>query len=329
MVKRPDTLRPGVYVHTCVARAGAQGTPAQRAGLAGQVGQGAPVGPALIGTPEELEPFGTGSALYEMGLAALAQGCGPFWVAAAGEDYAAALSALSLQEGVGVLVSDGEPQALLETLKTAAQAGREQVGVVPVGDPEEAVAAAGALDSARAAVVCDGGQDTHATAAAFGVQVAAQGASGSLNGLWVDCPPPGQGGLTPTQSAALLAAGVCPFEPAGEGLRCVRAVTTHTGEGRTWADLSAVLAVDQVVRGVREAVSNRLGGLKNSAATRESIASQILVELEAQRQLGLIDRYDAPVVAAHPQDPAVCVATLRFQVAPELGQVLLAAEILV
>ena len=55
----------------------------------------------------------------------------------------------------------------------------------------------------------------------------------------------------------------------------------------------------------------------------------ILVELEAQRQLGLIDRYDAPVVAAHPQDPAVCVATLRFQVAPELGQVLLAAEILV
>ena len=76
-------------------------------------------------------------------------------------------------------------------------------------------------------------------------------------------------------------------------------------------------------------MTGRLGSLKNSAATRESIATQVLVELEAQRQLGRIDRYEPPVVAAHPQDPAVCVATLRFQVAPELGQILLAAEILV
>ena len=108
-----------------------------------------------------------------------------------------------------------------------------------------------------------------------------------------------------------------------------RAVTTRTGEGRAWADLAAVLAVDEVVRGVRAGVAGRLAGQKHTAATRESIASQILVELEAQRQLGRIDRYEPPVVAAHPQDPAVCVATLRFQVAPELGQILLAAEILV
>lgn len=329
MVKLPDSLRPGVFVHTCVVRAGAQGGGLRRAALAGQAAPGAPAGPVLVRGAEDLAPFGEGTALYEMGLAALAAGGAPLWVAAAGQDYAAALSALAAQEGVGVLVSDGGGQALRQLLEEGAAAGREQVGILAGGDPQEAAQLAGELASARVAVACDGGQATHATAAAFGAQVAARGADGGLNGLWVDCPPPSQGGLTPAQSAGLLAAGVCPFEPAGEGLCCVRAVTTRTGEGRAWADLAAVLAVDEVVRGVRAGVAGRLAGQKHTAATRESIASQILVELEAQRQLGRIDRYEPPVVAAHPQDPAVCVATLRFQVAPELGQILLAAEILV
>ena len=77
MVKLPDSLRPGVFVHTCVVRAGAQGGGLRRAALAGQAAPGAPAGPVLVRGAEDLAPFGEGTALYEMGLAALAAGAPP------------------------------------------------------------------------------------------------------------------------------------------------------------------------------------------------------------------------------------------------------------
>ena len=73
----------------------------------------------------------------------------------------------------------------------------------------------------------------------------------------------------------------------------------------------------------------RLRGLKNNAVTRESIASQITVELEAKRALGVIDSYEPPRVTAHPCDASVCVATLSMRVAPEISQIVVAAEIVV
>ena len=77
------------------------------------------------------------------------------------------------------------------------------------------------------------------------------------------------------------------------------------------------------------AAGTRLRGLKNNAVTRESIASQITVELEAKRALGVIDSYEPPRVTAHPCDASVCVATLSMRVAPEISQIVVAAEIVV
>ena len=131
----------------------------------------------------------------------------------------------------------------------------------------------------------------------------------------------------------LLAAGVTPFERCGGEVRCVRALTTsRTVNGlpdNTFSALSTVLAVDEVVGAVRRAVRARLRGLKNNAVTRESIASQITVELERERALGVIDSYRPPRVAAHPDDASVCVATLSLRVAPEINQIVIAADIVV
>ena len=57
MVKLPDSLRPGVFVHTCVVRAGAQGGGLRRAALAGQAAPGAPAGPVLVRGAEDLAPY--------------------------------------------------------------------------------------------------------------------------------------------------------------------------------------------------------------------------------------------------------------------------------
>ena len=113
----------------------------------------------------------------------------------------------------------------------------------------------------------------------------------------------------------------------------MRALTTsRTVNGlpdNTFSALSTVLAVDEVVGAVRRAVRARLHGLKNNAVTRESIASQITVELERERALGVIDSYRPPRVAAHPDDASVCVATLSLRVAPEINQIVIAADIVV
>lgn len=112
----------------------------------------------------------------------------------------------------------------------------------------------------------------------------------------------------------------------------MRAITTgRTGDASEGphAALSTALAVDAVVTAVRGAVGTRLRGLKNNAVTRESIASQITVELEAKRALGVIDSYEPPRVTAHPCDASVCVATLSMRVAPEISQIVVAAEIVV
>ena len=168
--------------------------------------------------------------------------------------------------------------------------------------------------------------------AAFAAAAANAAGTNSLNGLPLRLEKPFDGMLTAVQIETLLRAGVAPFERRGEGAACVRAVTTgRTGDAAEGphAALSTALAVDAVVTAVRGAVGTRLRGLKNNAVTRESIASQITVELEAKRALGVIDSYEPPRVTAHPCDASVCVATLSMRVAPEISQIVVAAEIVV
>lgn len=168
--------------------------------------------------------------------------------------------------------------------------------------------------------------------AAFAAAAANAAGTNSLNGLPLRLEKPFDGTLTAVQIETLLRAGVAPFERRGEGAACVRAVTTgRTGDAveGPHAALSTALAVDAVVSAVRGAVGTRLRGLKNNAVTRESIASQITVELEAKRALGVIDSYEPPRVTAHPCDASVCVATLSMRVAPEISQIVVAAEIVV
>ncbi|WP_066456888.1 phage tail sheath C-terminal domain-containing protein [Anaerotruncus rubiinfantis] len=332
MIHIPTTMRPGVFTDLRVHAAAACGMYRGIAAVARTV-SGEPGEATLVRDPAQAAVFGTDSALYEMIKALLEAGASQIYAIPAGEDYTAAFAAAE-RLPVYLLVCDGGADVLAAHISACCENGRERIGLLAVSDPTAAAAAAGTLNHPHIAVICDGGDDTHVTAAAFAAAVARFGASGSLNGLPVRSVGGSGGTLTAAQAEMLLAAGAIPFEVCGGEAVCVRAVTSCTKDAdgepdATFRDLSTVLAVDEVLDTVRRAVKARLRGCKNNAATRESIASQITVELEAMRARGILDSYRPPVVAAHPQDSAVCVATLGIRVAPEISQIVLRAEITV
>ncbi|MCR2026100.1 hypothetical protein [Anaerotruncus colihominis] len=334
MINLPDSMRPGVYTSTDV-RSGAASVDKRTAVAA--------VGPAKadyepVGTIVEVHAyadaavFGEESALCAMARALLAGGVSRVLAVAAGTDYETAFAALEGESGLFAVVSDGGGAALAHHINACCAMGRERVGIVAVSEVEAAAEAAGAINHTRVMVACDAGTRTAEVAAAFAAAAANAAGTNSLNGLPLRLEKPFDGTLTAVQIETLLRAGVAPFERRGEGAACVRAVTTgRTGDAveGPHAALSTALAVDAVVSAVRGAVGTRLRGLKNNAVTRESIASQITVELEAKRALGVIDSYEPPRVTAHPCDASVCVATLSMRVAPEISQIVVAAEIVV
>ena len=334
MINLPDSMRPGVYTSTDV-RSGAASVDKRTAVAA--VGQAKadyePVGTIVeVHAYADAAVFGEESALCAMARALLAGGVSRVLAVAAGTDYETAFAALEGESGLFAVVSDGGGAALAHHINACCAMGRERVGIVAVSEAEAAAEAAGAINHTRVMVACAGGTRTADVAAAFAAAAANAAGTNSLNGLPLRLEKPFDGTLTAVQIETLLRAGVAPFERRGEGAACVRAVTTgRTGDAveGPHAALSTALAVDAVVSAVRGAVGTRLRGLKNNAVTRESIASQITVELEAKRALGVIDSYEPPRVTAHPCDASVCVATLSMRVAPEISQIVVAAEIVV
>ena len=334
MINLPDSMRPGVYTSTDI-RIGtaAAGTRAAIAAV-GQAKAGyEPAGTAVeVRSYTDASAFGEESTLCAMARALLAGGVSRVLAVAVGADYEAAFAALEGERDLFAVVSDGGGAALARHVDACCAMGRERVGIVAAAEAEAAVAAAAEINTTGVLVACDAGTRTAEVAAAFAAAAANAAGTNSLNGLPLRLEKPFDGMLTAVQIETLLRAGVAPFEGRGEGAACVRAITTgRTGDASEGphAALSTALAVDAVVTAVRGAVGTRLRGLKNNAVTRESIASQITVELEAKRALGVIDSYEPPRVTAHPCDASVCVATLSMRVAPEISQIVVAAEIVV
>jgi len=331
MVKIPTTMRPGVFVHTSIqpvfssagTRSGVVAVAQAGGGTAGEV--------IKITTLSQAAVFGVGSVLYGMVKTLLDAETAPVYAVPAGQDYAAAFAACQPLADVCAVVSDGGADALSKHISTCCDQGKEQIGILAVSGVSGACQAAQSINNTHVVVVCDGGNKTTVTAAAFAAVLAACGADGSLNGAGVPFGAIFDGTLTASEIQTLLQSGVTPFERCGDEVECVRAVTSCTRvdgiADRTFANLSTILAIDDVISSVRHTVKSRLKGLKNNAATRESIASQITIELEAKRALGIIDSYRAPVVAVHPQDSSICVATLMFKVAPEINQIVISTEI--
>ncbi len=330
MTELPKTLRPGVFFTTGTAPA-CCGTARGGAAVMAQAESGE-IGRAVrLETAADARQFGGDSALCRMATILLEAGISPVWAVPAGTDYEATYAACEALEDVLAVTGDDGAQALCAHVERCRENGKERVGILPAFSVEAACAMAKAANSPHLVVVCDGGTRTEETAAALAAVVAAAPAGENLNGAALPLAE-FDGTLSDSQIETLLESGVTPVERVDAKASVVRAVTSCTSalgrQTRAFSSLSATLAADDVVRTIRQAVRIRLKGMKNTAVTRESIASQIVVELENKLAQGVIDSYLPPVVKPHPDDPSVCVVTLRFRAAPEISQIVISAQIL-
>ena len=133
------------------------------------------------------------------------------------------------------------------------------------------------------------------------------------------------------EGETLLGAGVTPLETQPGGVEIIRAVTTRTKTGGktdlSFLPVNTILIIDHVMETVRGALKSRLTGMKNTTQTRESIASQVTVELGQLLDGEIIESYEPPRVYVHPDDPAVLVVELAFAVAHAANQILISASI--
>lgn len=330
MTELPKTLRPGVFISAGIAPA-CCGTTRGGAAVVAQAGSGETGKAVRLETAADVLQFGGDSALCRMASILLEAGISPVWAVPAGTDYEAAYAACEALEEILAVTGDGGAQALCAHVERCGEKGKERVGILPALSVEAACAMAKAANSPHLVIVCDGGTRTEETAAAFAAAVAAAPAGENLNGTELPLAE-FDGTLSDGQIEALLGSGVMPVERVDAKASVVRAVTSCTSvlgrQTRAFSSLSATLAADDVVRTIRQAVRLRLKGMKNTAVTRESIASQIVVELENKLAQGVIDSYLPPVVKPHPDDPSVCVVTLRFRAATEISQIVISAQIL-
>ena len=330
MTQLPKTLRPGVFFSVGTAPA-CCGTAREGAAVVAQAESGEPGKAVRLETAADARQFGGDSALCRMASILLESGVSPVWAVSAGTDYEAAYAACEALENVLAVTGDGGAQALCAHVERCREHGKERVGILPAFSVETACAMAKTANSPHLVVVCDGGTRTEETTAAFAAVAVAAPAGENLNGTVLPLTE-FDGMLSDSQIEALLGSGVTPVERVDAKASVVRAVTSCTSalgrQTRAFSSLSAALAADDVVRTIRQAVRLRLKGMKNTAVTRESIASQIVVELENKLAQGVIDSYQPPVVKPHPDDPSVCVVTLRFRAAPEISQIVISAQIL-
>ena len=268
--------------------------------------------------------------------------CYPVGQSPSAADYTAAFAALGQEENIGVLLCDSQEEAILQAMKASALASsqnkRERVAIAAHPDWEQAIYLAQNLNCERVVLCCGSGTVDGKTyhpallAAALGGAVLCQeDPSLSLNGERLPALTGLAQNLSQEAVEQLLTWGVTPAEKIGSWVECISAITTRTRtdgvEDRTYRQLGTLRIIDDLLITVRTALKERLHGLKNTPQTRESIASQVTVELAAKQQQGLLESFDPPVVYQSQDDPGVCVVELAVTVAHVMDQIFILAQV--
>jgi len=259
--------------------------------------------------------------------------------------YAEALQRLEEYDDVYCIVCDSADTSVLALLKThveeCSEARRERLGFAGPDSMDSMQATAQAVNSER---ICLGFPAAKVTedSEALGVYTACGyaalcTAADDPAASFHSAPVQGIAGLSQRLSEAdidrCIDSGVTPFEMVLGKCELIRAVTTRTKTGSTpdltFQSVNTILVIDNCLSTIRNALKLRLRGLKNNAVTRESIRSQVTVELQRKLDAGIIEGYGAPTVYQSAGDPAVCVVELTFEVCHSINQIHISAHITV
>lgn len=276
--------------------------------------------------------------LSELARLVLKNGAGKVYGIPAGADYDAAFAYAAGLEDVAAVVCDSTDlsvqKSMMQTVTECSAAGKERIAVAAGADGETVeslIARAAALNCERVVLTAPGGIG------------AAAAMAGAIAGSSDPALPLSGGELAGVEELSavygnneidlLVRGGVTPLETVGNRCFVVRAVTTRTttdGIADTaWRELTTVTVADDVIPGIRRALSLRFRRTKNNSRTRGAIRSLVVLELENRVRAEIIDSYEDVTVEASPEDPTVCLVEFAFTVTHGLNQIWLSAHITV
>lgn len=339
-----NNQRPGVYSsYTTVSR---YATPrsAKSCGLLVKLS------PDLCGQVHEIDSYLAGKVLlaesYDNLVAKtclqimFGAGVSKVYLSGVGDSYSDAAELLEGIESIGITATDAytisEAKQVLNSTIIASENGRERLCFFGCKDTAKATEMAEALNHERAVVVAgdiEFERNTFQSIACYGLAaevLAKSDPSYSFNGTVL-------GGFKVQSSYSeadiqgMIKSGVTPIEEIEGAPSCVRAVTTRTKtdsiEDYTLRSLNTIMIIDDVISTVRKSLQQRLKGLRTTTDSLDSISSQVLVELVAKKNQGLLESVQLPRVYPHKEDPSVCVVEIAFTVAHVISQIHLTAHV--
>lgn len=259
-------------------------------------------------------------------------------------EYQTAFNASKLKENITCVICDSSLEdindLLVESVVSASENSKERIGIVSCESSyiESFVESKNCERIVALIQKAKDGEDSTARgcflAAAFaGKIVSSDDKSRSFNGTVLEAVDELSDTYTETQVDNYLQAGITVCENIASSIEIIRAVSTRTKtdnqDDMTFHDINVVMIVDDVIKDVRNALSNMISHAKNNAATRSAIATQACVILEEKKLAEIIYDYSAPVVTINGQDPTACDVELKFSAAQGLNQILITAYITV
>lgn len=259
------------------------------------------------------------------------------------EGYLHAFAVFEAMEDIGAVLCDSQKEAVLIALAASVEksssALRERFALCGADTPAVASALAQRINCERLVLTCPSVEVAslnvaHAVLGACGtagIILPTDDPAASFNGevlpVVTGIPVP----LSEAEIETLLSTGVTPLEVASGKVECIKAITTRTKtDGNpdiSFTSVNTILIIDDVITTIRNSLKPRLKGLKNNLQTRESIVSQVTVELARKVDLSIIDDFLPPRVYPHPNDPSICVVELSFTVAHVINQIIISANI--
>lgn len=258
------------------------------------------------------------------------------------KDYEGAFALLEAEEGLAMILCDSmdlEVQQLLRgSVEAASEERKERIGIVALaGDltVAESCAQAKELNSPRMVLV--GGKYTGEdggimyAAAVAGVLATETDPALPLNGLELSSVEALEGNYSDKEVDMLLGAGVLALEQSAGVVTVIRGVTTSTMSGGvvdyTWRDLTTIMVVDHVIPELRALLKSKFQRSKNTALTRGTIRSEVVMELDRKLTNEIIVDYSDVSVEASEYDGSICVVSFSFAVAYGLNQIWISANV--
>ncbi len=255
------------------------------------------------------------------------------------EQYPAAFAKLGAVKQSGVMLCDsGEREIIGKLTQAAADASQKQRERIAVAATDKATAAQTAREenNERLVLCCQKGKSVFfsqelpiVTAAAIAGMIAAAKPDDSFYYRPIKLLERTEE-LEEEQIEQMIQSGVTVLEEGTSGTECICCVTTRTRSGgeedRSFTQINTVLMIDDIIRSVRERLSQLIRGGR-TLFSPDSVASLAAVVLDEKKQAGYLSEFEPPVVYEQEQDPSVCVVELEFRLVSVLSRIYLTAHI--